>query len=328
MTVGASLDGGAALRRGEQLLSPSGRVRLLFDTSGHLRILDDGVETWAALPPVSAGADRLELQADGDLVLRGTAWTSGSGGFAAVTLVVLDNGTAEIRLPGGRRVWSTADGYVGGSLESGVTLGPGEYLRSNDPQLKVTMQADGDLVEARAGTVLWRSGTGGHPGASATMQADGDLVVTDPDGTVLWETGTGGFAGASFSVFELGRLLVMHGRRPVWRDDIGYSGDQLLPGWELYGGDYLLSADRRTRLLMGDDGTLTLSRDGAVGRQWTGGVAVAMREDGDLVLSRPGPLADVSLSQTAGHPGARLVVRDDGSASVTDTDGAALWQAP
>ena len=62
-------------------------------------------------------------------------------------------------------------------LPAGVSLHAGSFLTSPNGHYRLEMQANGDLVLAWGGHVLWTSRTAGHPGAVATMQADGNFVV-------------------------------------------------------------------------------------------------------------------------------------------------------
>lgn len=78
----------------------------------------------------------------------------------------------------------------GSTLAAGTVLRAGDSLTSNAARL--TLQADGNLVVVSdAGTTVWSTKTGGHPGATARFDAGGNLAVVDADGTtVLWQSGT------------------------------------------------------------------------------------------------------------------------------------------
>src|SRR5207247_1141336 len=62
-------------------------------------------------------------------------------------------------------------------LDSGASLGPGERVTSADGRFALVLQADGNLVWARGGHVLWHAGTHGTRDPRCVMQADGNLVV-------------------------------------------------------------------------------------------------------------------------------------------------------
>ncbi|MFI6413424.1 FG-GAP-like repeat-containing protein [Streptomyces sp. NPDC050585] len=104
-------------------------------------------------------------------------------------------------------VASRTDGMVfGSSLAAGAVLRAGDTLVSASARL--TLRADGDLVvTSRAGGVLWRSGTAGHPGATALFGADGNLVVRDAAGTALWASGTAA-AGGTLVVQDRGNVVI------------------------------------------------------------------------------------------------------------------------
>ncbi len=54
------------------------------------------------------------------------------------------------------------------------------------------MQTDGNLVlYGPSSSVVWASGTNGHPGARLVIQNDGNLVIYSGS-TPLWATGTSG----------------------------------------------------------------------------------------------------------------------------------------
>lgn len=78
-------------------------------------------------------------------------------------------------------------------LFEGESLAPGQYLTDSSGLKLLTLQAGGDLVLTdNQGATLWRSGTGGHPGARLVNQLDGDLVVASASGQRLWSINTNG----------------------------------------------------------------------------------------------------------------------------------------
>ncbi|MFE4592692.1 FG-GAP-like repeat-containing protein [Streptomyces laurentii] len=95
---------------------------------------------------------------------------------------------------------------AGNTLPAGGVLKPGDSLTAGINRL--TMQTDGNLVVARAGTTVWSTKTGGHPGATARLDAQGNLAVLEADGTtVLWETKTSAPGGKAV-LQERGNFVV------------------------------------------------------------------------------------------------------------------------
>ncbi|MFC5804417.1 FG-GAP-like repeat-containing protein [Streptomyces formicae] len=89
------------------------------------------------------------------------------------------------------------------NITLGNRLNAGQQLLSGDSLVsavtRLTMQTDGNLVITNpGGKILWSTGTGGYPGATAELGTDGNLVVRNAaDTTTLWEsktTATGGYA--------------------------------------------------------------------------------------------------------------------------------------
>jgi len=105
------------------------------------------------------------------------------------------------------------------TLPSGGTLQPGQSITSTNDHFRLTMQADGNLVEYRipADTPVWTTATSGNFGAYAVMQVDGDFVVY-PAGhsspapghqtPALWSSGTFGHPGATVALLADGTTVV------------------------------------------------------------------------------------------------------------------------
>jgi hypothetical protein len=128
-----------------------------------------------------SGAFRLNLQADGDLVVQviddatlPPQWTTGQ---------VLDP-KADVQ-------WVTI--Y---SFGTSIPSGPPDFVGN----VELDMQTDGNLVVyagpsngmgvVRGSPAIFASGTNNNPGAFLRMQDDGNLVVYSVDGVALWATGT------------------------------------------------------------------------------------------------------------------------------------------
>jgi hypothetical protein len=101
---------GRRLLPGQSLQSPSGRVRLVYQTDGDLVLQDDErrEKLWSS-GTAGTPAGRAILQLDGNLVVYdrdGSArWSSGTSGNRNASLVVHDDGNVTIVSWDGRTVW-------------------------------------------------------------------------------------------------------------------------------------------------------------------------------------------------------------------------------
>jgi len=131
-------------------------------------------------------ATTLRMQTDGNLVLRTGSghvlWASNTVGTGTQNYIALSSGGDLYMFTSAHReVWSSGTSGIflpsGESLFSGQTLGD----RRGDQfpgwvESTLSMRADGNLVYACGGKILWQSHTF-SPGAYVTMQSDGNLVV-------------------------------------------------------------------------------------------------------------------------------------------------------
>ncbi|AWK09503.1 FG-GAP-like repeat-containing protein [Streptomyces spongiicola] len=149
---------------------------------------------------------------------------------------------------------------LGSRLNAGQSLQAGDMLTSATNRL--TMQADGDLVIAsRAGKVLWSTGTGGNPGATARLDASGNLVVRNAaDTATLWESKTTA-AGGQAVLTDRGNLVVYNTQnQSLWssntvvRNDINGDGRSDIGAWY----DFTAGSDATyTFFGQGDNGALS-----------------------------------------------------------------------
>ncbi|MEU3456149.1 S8 family serine peptidase [Micromonospora sp. NPDC006766] len=71
------------------------------------------------------------------------------------------------------------------------TLATGQYIRSDEGNYELVMQADGNLVLYQDGFPLWNTpNTWGNWNAYAVVQGDGNFVVYAPGGRPLWSSNT------------------------------------------------------------------------------------------------------------------------------------------
>jgi hypothetical protein len=107
---------------------------------------------------------------------------------------------------------------VAADLPNGRTLASGQSLTSPDGRYRLSVQSDGDLVLvalADPSTVVWHTGTTGHPGARLVMQGAGNLVLVDPHGLLLWNTGTTG-TRVTLTLQSDGDVVVHSGSNVLW----------------------------------------------------------------------------------------------------------------
>lgn len=110
----------------------------------------------------------------------------------------------------------SSNGWSG--LLPGLTLGPGEELRSKNGVYKLRMQGDGNLVAYDGSEApYWSSYTQGRPGSVLTMGTDGNLVVHNLDGALGWDAHTQGHPGATLWVDDDGNMVVASPQgEPLW----------------------------------------------------------------------------------------------------------------
>lgn len=154
------------LAAGEAVASPSGRYQLMLQRDGNLVLYDSvgqfGPDFWMASSALlavplalwssnSSGVSdpRLVMRSDGDLVLYGrvgtrtqAVWNSRTGGNLGALLQVCDVGTARVRLPGGRVLWT-----AGTSTPTVGPLGHKHVVFDRTAQRVWLIAADGRLFD-------------------------------------------------------------------------------------------------------------------------------------------------------------------------------------
>ncbi|WP_213284303.1 glycoside hydrolase family 6 protein, partial [Cellulomonas hominis] len=211
--VGDRLTSGQVLPAGGSLAAVSGAHVLSVGADGDVTVrLGTGPVLWHTGTTGNPGA-RLVQQPAGALEVRSASgallWTTGVQSPGARSVIKPDGVLYTIDTAG-RLAWkSTTDGPAlrttgTDRVASGGLLLAGESIATGD--VRLTMGADGDLTLARAGTVVWRTGTTTR-GAVARVTTEGDLQVV-ADGTVLWSTGTQ-VTGSRLVVKDHARIYVV-----------------------------------------------------------------------------------------------------------------------
>ena len=218
-------------------------------------------------------------------------------------------------------------------LDANQQLNTNDKLVADNNTTTLIMQEDGNLALYRNedGAVLWSSKTSGKPVTHAIMQADGNFVCYDNSGAAYWSTGTWGNPGAFIILQDDGNLVVYRESGVfLWASKTALGTEQLNPNQQLNTNDKVVAANRRTTLVMQDDGNLVLYRnyDGlplfasnTPGKPVTHAI---MQGDGNFVCYDDNGVAYWSTS-TSGNPDAYLLLQDDGNLVVNALNGPTLW---
>jgi len=322
-----SLESGQSLRRGQQLVSPSGRFTLRMQTDGRAVLYDGLKPLWASSAGPTDG-DTLSMQSDGNLVIYGPSGPSwytrtdvrNDGDRAFPTLSLQNDGNLVIYRP--VAIWNSGSentfGIAGAAeLGPGQTLPIGSQLTTAAGNFSLLLDATGNLIEQRAdGSLFWSANTGGLGAVRAVMRLNGDFVLENLAHATVWQAPTAGYfqsstggIGSYLALRQDGTLAVNQpGRLPVWDSKQvrrpGTAVTLFRQGDRLASGARLSSPNGLTQMIMQSDGNLVLS-DGAT-TYWSTG--------------------------TAGHPGAYAAMQTDdvthstGNFAVYAANGTVLWQ--
>jgi hypothetical protein len=196
-------------------------------------------------------------------------------------------------------------GDVVGTIRPGLTLRAGQAATAGPYQL--AMGQDGQLAQylsqSRNLYRVFGAGTPAVPGSTARVASDGSVSVRAPRGRTLWSS------RKSAARKAVGNLVLFSGAHRQLRVGSG----------PLAGRPVAAAVKRGAITLRAGDGIP------AGGRVAAGASRLAMRTDGDLVLTRRGKVR--WRARTAGHPGAYLLVRPDGAAVVYSLHHDALWSS-
>ena len=222
-----------ALAAGQSLTSPNGQFRLTMQGDGNLVEYGGASVVWAS--GTNPSGARAVVQDDGNFVVYDSSdsalWASDTSGNPGAYLSLRDTGELSVVSATGSRLWAGP-----GELALNATLTSGQTLNSPLGAYRLTMQANGNLVEYDAAdTVIWETGT--NSGTRAVMQSDGNLVLYDGANQALWASNTSGNPGAYLSLLDTGQLLVdTTAGTPLWA-----AAGTLLPGATLAAGETLYS---------------------------------------------------------------------------------------
>lgn len=228
----STLAPGESLRPGQQLFSPDGRYRLIYQTDGNLVLYREeygsaawSSETWNTVPGI------VTMQPDGNFVMYDPAgralWHTYTWSHPGAYLSVRNNGSIAVNGANGVTIWHSPvprwelddpgggtgdDGGAGGAgtdtLHAGDRLYAGQAITSRNGRFLLTYQGDGNLVlYASDGTPRWSTQKFGSPGY-AELQVDGNFVTYDASGTPTWATGTSGVRDARLVMRDDGDVVI------------------------------------------------------------------------------------------------------------------------
>jgi hypothetical protein len=341
--TGSQMRPGEVLKPGQQITSPSGRYRFVYQGDGNLVLYDGGRATWASNTAGKPTGVAI-MQGDGNLVIYTPGphpiWASNTWGHNGSGLTVQDDGNTVIYDAGGHPLWATntwlpmGPTATGSQMHPGQTLAPGQQIASASGRYRFAYQGDGNLVLYDGGRATWASNTAGKPIGVAIMQGDGNLVVYSP-GKAQWASNTAGHNGSGLVLQDDGNTVIYDtGGHALWATNTAVPigpeamGAQMHPGQTLAPGQQIASASGRFRFVYQGDGNLVLYDGGrATWASNTGGRPTGvciMQGDGNLVIYTPGS-RPIWASNTWGHNGSGLVVQDDGNTVIYDPGGRPLW---
>lgn len=219
-------------------------------------------------------------------------------------------------------------------LLTGQTLGSGQSITSPDGHYTLAMMNDGNLVLELSNPygsprVIWSTGTGSSPGATAQLQINGDVVVDDAAGATIWSNNVTAPGCANLDVQDDGNLVLYTAAGAYWATHT--VGQALQPGDELLPGQSVIAPGGRYLLQMGTDGVLRLIDSS--GTVWASGGSPAgsyavLQTNGDLEIRSTGGNLDWSTKTSAGaDAGSTVQLSTDGDVSVVTPSGSAAWSS-
>lgn len=318
---------GEKLTAGQSIKSPNGKYTLFMQTDGNFVLYGPAGATWAA--GTQGAGNYAAMQADGNLVVYSSQgapkWYSGTWEQPGASLSLQDDGNL-VLYKSGAAVWHTNTYVRDTRLDPGEQLTAGKSIVSADDRYALIMQADGNLVlYGPTGAALWNSKTAGT-GHHAVMQADGNLVVYDANNVARWNSGTFNKPGAHLQLQPDGNLVIYKDNQALWNSGTWERATTLRVGESLRADQTRFSPDGKFKLVMQSDGNLVLY--GPSGAVWSTstqgqGHTVIMQADGHLVMYDAANQPKW-WSNTAGHPGALLQVRDGGTLAIVSGN-QTLW---
>ncbi|GAA1986363.1 DUF6924 domain-containing protein [Amycolatopsis minnesotensis] len=328
-----------SLPAGTELVSPSGRYALRYDSGGVPVVADRTTHqiVWRAGDDEQhPAAGELRLSGSVQVELRnGEVWHSAVADVRAKSLVVTDEGELELLDDIGVGVYNSRHGFVGSQ----------PVFRDSAPVADITLKRFlyGVNTKGAVARTVRREPDGSLWGSELTMSYS---VASPPlarwleqEGTVLTWRQVPTTQGTDLEPCLLdaaGNLLWRRGSArssttPPPAEPHDHGGPAMGPGSRLRR-QSLTSPSGSHTLQHHDNGNLALycnavhSPVWTTGTDWAGDGWADLDRNGDLVL-RTSCGAPVWRSGTADLGAVRLAVRDDGTVALLDAEGTAVWEA-
>lgn len=337
------LEVGEKLYPNDSLNSPNGLFCLKFQEDGNFVLYRGGEALWAT--GVRGDANLVVIQSNGNLLfLRSDRYrapivwesrTAKSDWISDPVLIMQDNGNAIITCKTGEVIWNTytMKQKKPNQLEIGNILMRGQSLVSPNGRYKLIV--DGNVVLYDGTTALWDTKTQNYGNFVLELLSDSRLVLQDLDGRKpVWSTKTQN-RGNERTVFTLdddGNITLSADGQEFWRAITRQQPprtiqDRLEGGQILRRGEFLISQNRKSKLIMQDDGNFVLyiDSDPAWSSDTQNAEFVMLQKSGNLVVySRSSEEQWSAGAHGEGNPS--LIMQDDGNAVIYSA-GKAIWSS-
>ena len=235
---GGSLD--VLLEVGNVITSENNKLELNMQDDGNLVLYCRSIPIWSSKTDGHGGKSAASFQKDGNLVLmenNDVLYTADSHDKRGEKLVVQDDANLVIYNNNDEAIWSSKTngkcegdlGCVGDTCSNGfgssnsvdVPLKEGNVITSENNNVELKMQDDGNLVLYCKSNAIWSSKTDGHGGKSAaSFQKDGNLVLME-NNDVLYTADSHDKEGAELVVQDDGNLVIYTNDRlkAIWSSE-------------------------------------------------------------------------------------------------------------
>ncbi len=218
---------------------------------------------------------------------------------------------------------------------SGQTIASGQAVTSPDGHYALTMMSDGNLVLELSNPygsprVIWSTGTGSSPGATAQLQSNGNLVVHDAAGATIWSANVTSSGCANLDLQDDGNLVLYNSTGAYWATHT--LQQTLQPNDELLPGQTILAPGGEYELQMGTDGYLRIiDSAGTVWRSPEGGPAGSygiLFSDGDLEIRSTGGIREwYTGTYAAADADSVAELTSTGEAELVAPSGTVTWSS-
>jgi hypothetical protein len=214
-------------------------------------------------------------------------------------------------------------------------LRSGQSVTSPDGHYALTMMADGNLVLELTNPfgsprVIWSTGTGSSPGATAQLQTNGNLIVRDASRSTVWSANVTSAGCDNLDLQDDGNLVLYNSTGAYWATHT--LQQTLQPGDELMGGQTILATGGDYELQMGTDGYLRIiDSAGTVWRSPQAGPAGSygiLYADGDLEIRSTGGIREwYTETYAAADANSVAELTSTGEAELVAPSGTVTWNS-